>query len=321
MIIYLDQNKWLDLARAIIKPKKFPKYVPVASAIQSKSDSGAWQFPISLIHLMETLKRRDIGSRERLAEVMASISKSKSILPFTHVEDDEFFKSFANLHAPHKEVKVSPILDHIFGAVGSGMVQVEVDKDVPEHIKTEIHTFFNKLAHDPNIFHLLMSHLDDADSELITEIYKDEEDSKQEFEQLKLKFQKTPKQYAYKAFLIDSFLSRFMTVNKRLQQIFNKSNENIIPASLLADQDKCLNLLESIPSLDVRIKLMYEVFKNPKKEVHEHDDRDIAFLATAIPYCDVVITERTWKHHAKVQKLDIKYSTKIESDLDFLMTL
>ena len=66
---------------------------------------------------------------------------------------------------------------------------------------------------------------------------------------------------------------------------------------------------------------MYEVLKNPDRPIDEHDERDIMFLSTAIPYFDIVITEKTWKHAAKSLKLDIKYKTKVEHDLNFLMTI
>jgi len=40
MIIYLDQNKWIDLTRAISNPEKNPKYIDVANLILKKVENG-----------------------------------------------------------------------------------------------------------------------------------------------------------------------------------------------------------------------------------------------------------------------------------------
>jgi hypothetical protein len=50
-----------------------------------------------------------------------------------------------------------------------------------------------------------------------------------------------------------------------------------------------------------------------------NDTVDIAFAATAIPYCDIVITENTLRSLAIQRKLDIKYETIILNELNDLL--
>lgn len=127
-----------------------------------------------------------------------------------------------------------------------------------------------------------------------------------------------PAEFRYRVFLIKSFSVQFMKYREMLMHRFGKSPETIIPSAILKDQEKVLQLLESIPSLDVRVKLMYELLKDPNRLVSTHDSSDIVFLSTAIPYTDIVLTERTWKHYANSAKLNTKYGTTIENDLNYL---
>ena len=80
-------------------------------------------------------------------------------------------------------------------------------------------------------------------------------------------------------------------------------------------------MLEDAPSVNVTTKLTYQLLKDRERPIQKHDDRDITFLSTAIPYCDVVITEKTWVHLIKLEKLDKKYSTIVKKDLNYLLEI
>jgi len=77
--------------------------------------------------------------------------------------------------------------------------------------------------------------------------------------------------------------------------------------------------LESIPSLYIRGRLMFQRFKDQAKPIHRNDVKDTAFLCTAIPYCEIVVTENSWVDYIKREKLDIKYNTKVFTDLNELL--
>jgi len=82
-----------------------------------------------------------------------------------------------------------------------------------------------------------------------------------------------------------------------------------------------LAFLESAPSFCVRTRLIYDICNDTSRPIHKNDFKDIAFLATAVPYCDVVITERTWSHLLRKNRLDVKYNTVVTNQLADLMNL
>ena len=318
-IIYLDQNKWIDLLKSIVKPNEYPKYIDIANLIQNKVDSGEWIFPLSLIHFMETSSRADVGSREKLAHVMSSISKNWSIQSYVDIEGDEFLNSFAELHDVTKKVEIQAVRKNLLSALGIEHVEIQCQDHIPEDMKEDLKELIKNTTSGENFFTLFMAYTNDP--ALIASFQRGDKESKKEWENLQTQMAKLPKKHKYKPFLLINFLSQFNLFNKQLQGVFQKTNEEIIPTQLLSDKNRVIKFLESIPSLNVRTKILYEILKDPDRPIHIHDNRDLTFLSTAIPYCDVVITENTWKHPVKLHGLDSKYSTIIENDLNCLLTL
>jgi hypothetical protein len=318
-IIYLDQNKWIDLLKSIVKPKEYPKYIDIANLIQNKANSGEWIFPLSLIHFMETLSRADIGSREELAYVMSSISKNWSIKSCADVIEDEFLNSFAEIHDVTKKVEIKAVCNNLLSAIGVEHFEIQCQDHVPKAMKEDSKELIKNTTNNEKLFTLFMTYTNKP--ELIASFQCGDEESKREWQILRTKVAKFPKKNRYESFLLMMFLGEFSIVNKQLQEFFKKTNEEIIPTKLLCDKNKTISFLESIPSLNVTTKILYEILKDPNRPIHIHDNRDLTFLSTAIPYCDVVVTEKTWKHSVKLHKLDSNYSTTIENDLNCLLTL
>jgi len=130
MIIYLDQNKWIDLARSIIKPEDNPKFVDVATLIQAKSTNGEWTFPISMVHFFETCSRSDVASRTRLAKVMSKLSQNNSIRSFIDLTELEFINAFSKIHKGKLFAKVNAISKNLFDALGPLVLTLEISNSV-----------------------------------------------------------------------------------------------------------------------------------------------------------------------------------------------
>jgi hypothetical protein len=86
--------------------------------------------------------------------------------------------------------------------------------------------------------------------------------------------------------------------------------------------DGCVALLESVPLLDVEIKLHVERNEHRDRKIAPNDEVDLGFLSLAVPYCHTVITEKFWANLVRRLKLDQKYETVVGSDLnEVLMSL
>jgi hypothetical protein len=58
-----------------------------------------------------------------------------------------------------------------------------------------------------------------------------------------------------------------------------------------------------------------------QRRIQPNDMIDLAFLAVAIPYADVLVTEKMWTGAAKQRRLDLSYDTKVTSDANYLLQL
>lgn len=319
MKIYLDQNKWIDIARSISKPEENQRYVDVSKKIIEKSNLGEWVFPISIIHFIETQSRADFDSRVNLAKVISDISKNHSIKPFIDTEKIEFINFFSELLNLDFRVDVNAVQKKLLPAISADSFDLKFSMEVPVEIKEKINEIAKSIIDGDGLFLHLMSAIEDRD--LIREIHEDDSKSKKDWEETREKLLRLPRKDRYKVFLVDCFNSKLFSHIDSAVSIFRKTKRELAELTLANNPKDTQRILESVPSLHVHINLMFEVMRNPQREIHLHDNRDVAFLSTAIPYCDIVITEKTWKHAANSQKLCSKYSTVVESDLNYLLEI
>jgi hypothetical protein len=74
-------------------------------------------------------------------------------------------------------------------------------------------------------------------------------------------------------------------------------------------------LLIDLPSRAVTYELRRLRHQSRDTKWKPNDLEDIASLSVAIPYCDVVVTEKQWCHNARRAKLDRRFNTVILYDL------
>jgi hypothetical protein len=82
-----------------------------------------------------------------------------------------------------------------------------------------------------------------------------------------------------------------------------------------------LALTNDTPGIDVEATLMLHRDRNQEHRTHRNDGKDFAFLKVAIPYANIVVTERSWAHVANSSGLAAKYGTVVTADASELPRL
>ena len=77
------------------------------------------------------------------------------------------------------------------------------------------------------------------------------------------------------------------------------------------EENVLVEFFRNTPSLDVEIELVVRRNVSWTKDIDENDLADIAVLSIAIPYCDIVVTEKSWKDFIVRSGLDKKYNTVV----------
>lgn len=82
---------------------------------------------------------------------------------------------------------------------------------------------------------------------------------------------------------------------------------------ITADQiaDNARAIIDAIPSRWVEMKLRHRRQSNPQTSWEGNDLNDVIALSVAVPYCDVVVTERSWASHISAAKIGDRYGTLV----------
>lgn len=114
MIVYLDQNKWIQFAKVILGKEHCEEIARLAAL----SDTNRLQFPLSAMHFMETARIANPGRRERLGMVMWRISRGQTIAAIRSIVTFEIERALSKTF-PQVQVGAFQFLgrgvEHAFG--------------------------------------------------------------------------------------------------------------------------------------------------------------------------------------------------------------
>lgn len=115
--MYLDQNKWLDLARAATGHRLGARFVDALAAARAATATGTASFPIDIYRYLETGKRGDDRSRIDVADLMFELSQQHTMArsnPLLPAEIDQALnRRFGRPEQPRQHQVFGVGLSHI----------------------------------------------------------------------------------------------------------------------------------------------------------------------------------------------------------------
>ena len=316
LIVYLDQNKWIDLAKARVGRSDGQKYQAILEKIIEVVGQGKAIFPLSWVHLVETRKRRDLKKRKVLAEVMAEISQGIAIVPKSKIMDWELERAIAMAFGETPSPMPSVFGYGMSMIFGRNFIEKEMN-DQP-HLKTDY--LINRAKTILSDREATVSFLVGDDEDLNFKVVNGLKDINESF------VARMEKSRRHDRGDNDDLQERvyLAVLTKELQP-------KLIP--MLGNHDKTMNdffllglnnvrkFFRNVPTLDAEIELALSLNKHWDRKLKVNDTSDIAFACISIPYCDVVVTEIFLRTLAMRQKIDKKYNTKVISDLNDLLPI
>jgi len=264
--------------------------------IREKVKEGGLVFPVSETHCMEMIKHESPDWRRKLWTFVLSVSQCNAILPkYVVLESlieqafcyergvvDVFSKScLFGLWSP----KEFP-LTHEASQTEAGWLHFWLD--VPEDMRDRL---FNGLR--------IM------EEKFVTRRNKIKEQTKGEPDDIQRRTYMVVLFYELQDFYI------------RTARKYGVAESCFMELSL----DKMIHLITEVPPLDVECALAVQHLKQWDKPERANDVRDITHLCMAVPYCDVVVTERYWIDKLRREKIDTKYKTNLLPNLEQLESL
>ena len=258
--------------------------------------------PLSFNHLIEVCASGDMDRRKRLASFMVKLSRQYSILPFLLVRQEEILESVLrrlgiNAQIFKRERLVQQGLWCAFG------VQPTFEGGHPNQT-----ALLEQVLHsDAMAIKMLSEWMSSEGGRSLRQ------QSEQEAMFLdKIRHAQLRDQGAEGKRREDTLAAAKLMLLPLADAECRKFG--IAPAKLHAtfgSEDDLMGFAHDVPSFDVLLELILARDEEAQRQIHRNDLRDMGFLATAIPYCDVVVVERYFGFLAKRLGLDQKYGCTI----------
>ncbi len=329
--IYLDQLHWIHLAQAHTRHKSGEQYYEVYQYLLEQREADKIFCPLSLTHYMELSATGNYRQRTDVATVMAELSQFRTIASMSVLRHAEIEQA---LHK-HFGKPEDPMQTQPFGS-GVSFAANGVNRAMKLHSKSssieslatamggiEKLREFERTATDLAEFEVLRGPHESQVQEL-REKYGYAPESAEEVarrraaqeEELAQKLIADPSQRRN----LDSIVAaRYLMWELRepLMPALTKIGMTL-DGFLAVGREGIMQFVYDIPTAHVLAAFTKANLKNLNRTWKKNDIHDMDALTVAIPYCDVVVTEK----HAYTQMLNAgmeqKYNTKILRNIEDL---
>ncbi len=305
-LIYLDQNQWIFLGRTYHNRSGTKKYSDILKKIRLVAQAQSSLFPLSAAHFIETGKRKDPNSRQRLAHVMAEISQGWVLAPPDYLVPGQLRVVIADVFNKRK-LPWPPAsgrgVAFAFGEHENMHLELGISSNQASRLQ--------EISAKPEVLIKFLVGRDEPSRSKATESFSNGASrwakNVEHMRTVGQPFSKAIRKRAYVANLT-LLLQKELTAQLALE---NQDFEKF----LALGKNGLLDFFSRVPCLDVEIELATELDENLSKAISPHDLVDLSFLNVAIPFCDVVVADKYWIDLAKRKKLNKKYNTALLADL------
>lgn len=304
--IYLDQKDWLNLYRAYYGLENADLYKETLESLVAAVDEGRIFVLISSTNILEMLKYGDKEGRLKLCELFARISKGRTIAPHFSLIPYEI-RNALNL------IFAVGVPDHKIGCFGAGglfAIGLSDEEDYYSYFgrtpdSEDSYRNFNN-AESLGVFLEFFARFTEnnelrgqlAEEERLAEVCKDRRKRNAGLNKMDRK-----RDYAR------NILADFENVMIE----FGRLHRHAIDGR---ERDP-LELISRVPTLDIECEFVAER-EFIDKNIEDNDALDVLALEVAIPYCDIVVTEKFWAGVATRAQFQEKYKTIILRDINDL---
>jgi hypothetical protein len=269
-LVYLDLNKWIDLARAESRQDQGHLHWDALRTAERLVAAGLVTFPLSSAHFMEVAKIGDDSRRRNLAKLMANLSQGWFLASNRSFFLQELRTAIAGRFAKSFNMEtICPLtrsLKDAFGVTGRLGAADFDDRilDSPEALEECLAKVraTGQFLEGWSVFAARSeqgrSRCRDATADMRKRRY---------------------------CVLVTDY------IQNDLISVLNEFGLSWEDFAALGPQG-CVELLERVPTLDVEINLFVQRDEHWDRKIAPNDGIDLAFLRLAVPYCRIVITEK-----------------------------
>ena len=288
MIVYLDQNKWIELARIVNGLESSRRSKQILAEIKAALDSGCI-FPLSALHIIEFSRIKNADRRRRLGKVMWSLSKGATTAPLKSILE---FEIEAALKAIGYPISPTP-LQYIGHGIAHAFGEHESMRGFWDRFSDTVDEAM--LCGEPAIQMEPLSYSSLKHRKNFAEHLRKLNEEKRTLEKDKLD------DWLYAISMAD--------INEPLSEAFARHKISITDIEGWG-LTRLKAFMDAIPTRKLDIHLHRQVLKNDHYKPKESDLEDWAGLGAAACYADAVVCEKHFAsllardgftHHARIE--------------------
>ncbi len=319
-LLYLDQNKWVELEKVEFGEKKDETISEILIMLRDLVNSDKLIIPIDFNRLTETSHRSLSHTRERLSELMIEISKGYAVLPFLFVEELEIRNLISRKNGLSevnlKELLINQNAENLL----TGTPQIV--GDIPSEDLELINSRIRQLISTNEFRQYILStpaqrdidfeqeHIERAEQarEILRTMQNDTERRKYlitgDDQRLMRKIMETFK-------VTDNFEGQISPLEKVGNLLMIR---NALPVPIRSIQDQ-VNFMRECPLYYTHRTLVSYRDRDLRRPIESNDNIDIVQFVTPLVYFHYIVGEKYFMTLANQAKLDELYSTVLCKDL------
>jgi hypothetical protein len=305
-IIYLDQNKWIDLARAVKYPDEKPEMRSVLEWLMEELKTGRITIPLTATNIFETHKVNVAERRFDLAHTQATMSAGLVFRGRYKRLEIELVDSIRAAYAmPKLEREATWFLSNVFFEAylewGDPRFGDAVSKPVLDHIRARPQAMlFDFLMEDPgNVRRAAVAQFTQGSKELAERIEARRKRDKNESKETRRNLQN--------AMLMINEMDHIMAC-VALVGIPDKPAFDIM-------RDNAHAIMDQTPTYNIEREMALRLENQHNRPIKENDFRDMQTFCAVVAHADIVVAENMFCSLARQAGLDKKFNTRIITSL------
>jgi len=302
-VVYLDQNKWIELSRAVHRPDDFPATYDVLALLVKGTSDGKVVVPLSFTNIYETYKIGDPVRRAALAYVQTTLSGGlvfRGRKRQLWEEILEFFRTHLGFAAPPPTADwfISRLFfESVVEVDDDGLTDRPSDRLIDAMVQRPQHYLYDFLTSAAAQYSAVRTYSEGAD-DLRRRVEARRKHNAQESLAMRRRI--------YSALLLLDDIE-FLLAAAKFAGVGWSSTGDI-------GSSHGRRLTVDVPSYYVERELAVRL-EAQSRAINENDFRDMRAFTTTIPYADAVVAENQFINLSIQARLGEKYGTMIATDL------
>jgi len=300
-IIYLDQNKWIDLSRARHSEQGGGAFKPALAAAERAVADGRATFPLSVAHYLETWKRYKGEPRRRVGSVMSDLSRHRTVA-------GQQPSPRWRLTARAAQALRDPDPPRVVEIFGYGAAHAFNEPVLAEYASWPLAAELNDQALAAVIEREMISGpVEDLPVAEIAQVNlaPAQNYARSENEQAEIfRAASSDRDEIDRVIAAAEVMSLLPVITPAL-----KAAGVSLAQFYELGEDGMNEFMFSMPWRGAAMRLRQRRFHELHQQWTPNDLNDIAYLTLGLAYCDILVTERQWVHRICHTKLDELYGT------------